>query len=127
MITDAVQAVDDAINFKNVIMGWYDSTGDGDWMYGVADTYDSDLTWGTEDPLSGPHYLNFGWAKIGNTWFYFDEEGIALKSDWLQVGNDWYYFNSNCGASIGFLGYRLVRQVVLLQRWLPHDDRLGKS
>ncbi len=102
MITDAVQAVDDAINFKNVIMGWYDSTGDGDWMYGVADTYDSDLTWGTEDPLSGPHYLNFGWAKIGNTWFYFDEEGIALKSDWLQVGNDWYYFNSNCGASIGW-------------------------
>ena len=100
--TNAVQAVDDAIDFKNVIMGWYDSTGDGDWMYGVADTYDSDLTWGTEDPLSGPHYLNFGWAKIGNTWFYFDEEGIALKSDWLQVGNDWYYFNSNCGASIGW-------------------------
>ena len=101
-ITDATQAVEDAINFKNVIMGWYDSTGDGDWMYGVADTYDSDLTWGTEDTLSGPHYLNFGWAKIGNTWFYFDEEGIALKSDWLQVGNDWYYFNSNCGAAVGW-------------------------
>src|SRR5699024_6510254 len=100
-ITDATQAVEDAINFSNIIMGWSQDE-DGNWMYGVADTYDSDLTWGTEDPLSGPHYLNFGWARIGNTWFYFDEEGIALKSDWLQVGNDWYYFNSNCGAAVGW-------------------------
>ena len=99
--TNAIQAVEDAINFKNIIQGWSKDE-DGNWKYGVEDTYDSALTWGVEDTLEGPHYLNFGWAKIGNTWFYFDEEGIALKSDWLQVGNDWYYFNSNCGASIGW-------------------------
>ena len=99
-ITGAIQAVEDAINFKNVIQGWTET--ENGWKYGVEDTYDSALTWGVEDTLEGPHYLNFGWAKIGNTWFYFDEEGIALKSDWLQVGNDWYYFNSNCGASIGW-------------------------
>ena len=99
-ITGAIQAVEDAINFKNVIQGWTET--ENGWKYGVEDTYDSALTWGVEDTLEGPHYLNFGWAKIGNTWFYFDDEGIAKESDWLQVGNDWYYFNSNCGAAIGW-------------------------
>ena len=99
--TNAIQAVEDAINFKNIIQGWSKDE-DGNWKYGVEDTYDSALTWGVEDTLEGPHYLNFGWAKIGNTWFYFDDEGIAKESDWLQVGNDWYYFNKNCGAAIGW-------------------------
>ena len=82
-ITNAVQAVDDAINFKNVIMGWTDT--DEGWKYGVNDA-------------DGPHYLNDGWHQVdgGKTWFYFNEDGTAKQSDWWQdpATGTWYYFNS---------------------------------
>ena len=58
-----------------------------------------------QTPVSGPHYLNFGWAKIGKTWFYFDEEGIARSSltGWqVPATGTWYWFNSNCGAAVGW-------------------------
>lgn len=88
-ITDAVQAVDDAINFKNVIMGWTDT--DEGWKYGVNDA-------------DGPHYLNDGWHQVdgGKTWFYFNEDGTAKQSEWWQDGSTWYWFNSNCGAAVGW-------------------------
>ncbi len=89
--TNAVQAVDDAINFANVVMGWIDT--DEGWKYGVND----------ED---GPHYLNDGWHQVdgGKTWFYFDENGVAKESTWWQdpATGTWYYFNQNCGAAVGW-------------------------
>ena len=89
--TNAIQAVDDAINFKNVIMGWTDT--DEGWKYGVNDA-------------DGPHYLNDGWHQVdgGKTWFYFDENGVAKESTWWQdpATGTWYYFNQNCGAAVGW-------------------------
>ena len=90
-ITNAVEAVDSAINFANIVMGWTD-TEDG-WKYGVNDA-------------DGPHYLNDGWHQVdgGKTWFYFDENGVAKESTWWQdpATGTWYYFNQNCGAAVGW-------------------------
>ena len=85
-ITDAVQAVDDAINFSSIIMGWSQDK-DGNWMYGTENGY-----------------LNDGWHQVdgGKTWFYFNEDGTAKQNEWWQDGNTWYYFNSNCGAAVGW-------------------------
>ena len=85
-ITDATQAVEDAINFSNIIMGWSQNE-DGDWMYGTEEGY-----------------LNDGWHQVdgGKTWFYFNEDGTAKQSEWWQDGSTWYWFNSNCGAAVGW-------------------------
>ena len=85
-ITDATQAVEDAINFSNIIMGWSQDK-DGNWMYGTEEGY-----------------LNDGWHQVdgGKTWFYFNEDGTAKQSEWWQDGSTWYWFNSNCGAAVGW-------------------------
>ncbi len=85
-ITDATQAVEDAINFSNIIMGWSQDE-DGNWMYGTEEGY-----------------LNDGWHQVdgGKTWFYFNEDGTAKQSEWWQDGSTWYWFNSNCGAAVGW-------------------------
>lgn len=84
--TNAVQAVEDAINFSNIIMGWSQDK-DGNWMYGTEEGY-----------------LNDGWHQVdgGKTWFYFNEDGTAKQSEWWQDGSTWYWFNSNCGAAVGW-------------------------
>ena len=86
--TNAVQAVEDAINFSNIIMGWSQDK-DGNWMYGTEEGY-----------------LNDGWHQVdgGKTWFYFNEDGTAKQSDWWQdpATGTWYWFNSNCGAAVGW-------------------------
>ena len=84
--TNAVQAVEDAINFSNIIMGWSQDK-DGNWMYGTENGY-----------------LNDGWHQVdgGKTWFYFNEDGTAKQSEWWQDGSTWYWFNSNCGAAVGW-------------------------
>ena len=85
-ITNAVQAVEDAINFSNIIMGWSQDK-DGNWKYGTEEGY-----------------LNDGWHQVdgGKTWFYFNEDGTAKQSEWWQDGSTWYWFNSNCGAAVGW-------------------------
>ena len=84
--TNAVQAVEDAINFSNIIMGWSQDK-DGNWKYGTEEGY-----------------LNDGWHQVdgGKTWFYFNEDGTAKQSEWWQDGSTWYWFNSNCGAAVGW-------------------------
>ena len=84
--TDAVEAVDAAINFSSIIMGWSQDK-DGNWMYGTEEGY-----------------LNDGWHQVdgGKTWFYFNEDGTAKQSEWWQDGSTWYWFNSNCGAAVGW-------------------------
>ncbi len=87
-ITDATQAVEDAINFSNIIMGWSQDK-DDNWMYGTEEGY-----------------LNDGWHQVdgGKTWFYFNEDGTAKQSEWWQdpATGTWYWFNSNCGAAVGW-------------------------
>ena len=85
-VADAIQAVEDAINFSNIIMGWSQDK-DGNWMYGTEEGY-----------------LNDGWHQVdgGKTWFYFNEDGTAKQSEWWQDGSTWYWFNSNCGAAVGW-------------------------
>ncbi len=87
-ITDATQAVEDAINFSNIIMGWSQDK-DGNWMYGTEEGY-----------------LNDGWHQVdgGKTWFYFEENETAKQSEWWQdpATGTWYWFNSNCGAAVGW-------------------------
>ncbi len=39
-----------------------------------------------------------GWMQQGETWFYFDEEGV-LQHGKIKIGNDWYYFNED-GAMV---------------------------
>ena len=86
--TDAIAAVDAAINFSNIIQGWSQDE-DGNWMYGTTEGY-----------------LNDGWHQVdgGKTWFYFDEDGTAKQSEWWQNPENgyWYWFNSNCGAAVGW-------------------------
>lgn len=35
-----------------------------------------------------------GWEKVGNDWFYFDQDGY-MKTGWIQDGNKWYFLNPN--------------------------------
>lgn len=83
-ITGAVSAIDSAINYSNVVMGWSKNDA-GKWQYGTKDGY-----------------LSNGWNKVGKTWFYFNADGTAKQSEWLQENGKWYYFNSNCGALCGW-------------------------
>ena len=87
-VADAIQAVEDAINFKNIIQGWSQDE-DKNWMYGTEEGY-----------------LNDGWHQVdgGKTWFYFNEDGTAKQSEWWQdpATGTWYWFNSNCGAAVGW-------------------------
>lgn len=79
----AIDAINAAINYSEVIMGW--SQKDGKWMYGTDEGY-----------------LNNGWNKVGSVWYYFNEDGTAKQSEWYKEGNTWYYFNSNAGAARGW-------------------------
>ena len=87
-ITDAMDAVDAAINFSNIIQGWSQDE-DGNWKYGTEEGY-----------------LNDGWHQVdgGKTWFYFEENETAKQSEWWQdpETGTWYWFNSNCGAAVGW-------------------------
>ena len=80
-ITGAISAIDSAINYSNVVMGWSKNDA-GKWQYGTEDGY-----------------LSNGWNKIGATWYYFNADGTAKQSEWFQENGKWYYFNSNCGAA----------------------------
>ena len=83
-ITGAISAIDSAINYSNVVMGWSKNDA-GKWQYGTEDGY-----------------LSNGWNKVGKTWFYFNADGTAKQSEWFQENGKWYYFNSNCGALCGW-------------------------
>lgn len=80
-ITGAISAIDSAINYSNVVMGWSKNDA-GKWQYGTEDGY-----------------LSNGWNKVGATWYYFNADGTAKQSEWFQENGKWYYFNSNCGAA----------------------------
>jgi glucan-binding YG repeat protein len=82
-ITDAIAAIDSAINYSAVVMGWSKNS-DGAWQYGEADGY-----------------VQSGWKQINSVWYYF-ENGVALQSTWKQIDGKWYYLNSNCGAAYGW-------------------------
>jgi glucan-binding YG repeat protein len=82
-ITGAEAAIDAAINYSEVIMGW-SKNADGAWQYGEADGY-----------------VQSGWKQINSVWYYF-ENGVALQSTWKQIDGKWYYLNSNCGAAYGW-------------------------
>ena len=83
-ITAALEDVESAIDFSNVIQGWSKNE-DGKWQYGTEEGY-----------------LNDGWEKIGKTWFYFNEDGTAKQSEWMKENGKWYWFNANCGAAVGW-------------------------
>ena len=83
-LTNAIDAIDAAINYSEIVMGWSQNDA-GKWMYGTEEGY-----------------LNNGWNKIGKTWFYFNADGTAKQSEWFQENGTWYWFNSNCGAATGW-------------------------
>lgn len=83
-LTNAIEAIDAAINYSEIVMGWSKNEA-GKWMYGTEEGY-----------------LSNGWNKIGKTWFYFNEDGTAKQSEWLNDNGTWYWFNSNCGAATGW-------------------------
>ncbi len=80
-LTGAISAIDSAINYSNVVMGWSKNDA-GKWQYGTDDGY-----------------LSNGWNKVGATWYYFNADGTAKQSEWFQENGKWYYFNANCGAA----------------------------
>jgi glucan-binding YG repeat protein len=82
-LTAAEDAIDAAINYSEVVMGWSKNS-DGAWQYGEADGY-----------------VQSGWKQINSVWYYF-ENGVALQSTWKQIDGKWYYLNSNCGAAYGW-------------------------
>ncbi len=79
----AIAELENAINGFNQILGWYEE--DGAWKYGVE---------------TGA--LNTGWEKIGNFWFFFNEDGTAKEAEWFQDGGKWYYAGSTCVAYSGW-------------------------
>ena len=85
-ITGAIDAIDAAINYSEIVMGWSKNDA-GKWMYGTEEGY-----------------LNDGWHQVdgGKTWFYFNADGTAKQSEWFQENGTWYWFNSNCGAATGW-------------------------
>ena len=83
-ITGAIDAIDAAINYSEIVMGWSQNDA-GKWQYGTEEGY-----------------LSNGWNKIGKTWFYFNADGTAKQSEWFQENGTWYWFNSNCGAATGW-------------------------
>ena len=83
-LTNAIEAIDAAINYSEIVMGW-SKTDAGKWQYGTEEGY-----------------LSNGWNKIGKTWFYFNADGTAKQSEWFQENGTWYWFNSNCGAATGW-------------------------
>lgn len=83
-LTNAIEAIDAAINYSKVIIGWSKNEA-GKWQYGTEEGY-----------------LKNGWNKIDKTWFYFNEDGTAKQSEWLNENGTWYWFNSNCGAATGW-------------------------
>ena len=85
-ITGAIEAIDAAINYSEIVMGWSQNDA-GKWMYGTEEGY-----------------LNDGWHQVdgGKTWFYFNADGTAKQSEWWNDNGTWYWFNSNCGAATGW-------------------------
>ena len=85
-LTAAIEAIDAAINYSEIIMGWSKNDA-GKWMYGTEEGY-----------------LNDGWHQVdgGKTWFYFNADGTAKQSEWWNDNGTWYWFNSNCGAATGW-------------------------
>ena len=85
-LTKAIEAIDAAINYSEIIMGWSKNDA-GKWMYGTEEGY-----------------LNDGWHQVdgGKTWFYFNADGTAKQSEWWNDNGTWYWFNSNCGAATGW-------------------------
>ena len=83
-LTNAIDAIDSAINYSEIVMGWSKNEA-GKWMYGTEEGY-----------------LSNGWNKIGKTWFYFNADGTAKQSEWMNENGTWYWFNSNCGAATGW-------------------------
>ena len=85
-ITGAIDAIDSAINYSEIVMGW-SKTDAGKWQYGTEEGY-----------------LNDGWHQVdgGKTWFYFNADGTAKQSEWMNENGTWYWFNSNCGAATGW-------------------------
>ena len=85
-LTNAIEAIDAAINYSEIIMGWSKNDA-GKWQYGTEEGY-----------------LNDGWHQVdgGKTWYYFTSDGTAMQSDWLKENGKWYWLNSNCGAAYGW-------------------------
>lgn len=79
----AIAELEKAINGFNQAQGWYQEN--GKWMYGVNNGV-----------------LNNGWEKIGNFWFFFNEDGTAKEAEWFQDGGKWYYAGSTCVAYSGW-------------------------
>ncbi len=78
-LTNAIEAIDAAINYSEIVMGW-SKTDAGKWQYGTEEGY-----------------LNDGWHQVdgGKTWFYFNADGTAKQSEWWNDNGTWYWFNSN--------------------------------
>lgn len=41
------------------------------------------------------------WYYDGNSWYYFDANGLMVKNQWKLIGGKWYYFNWNGTMHVG--------------------------
>ena len=32
------------------------------------------------------------WVQVEGKWYYFEENGLAVKRNWKLIGEDYYYF-----------------------------------
>ena len=105
----AIAELENAINGFNQILGWYEE--DGAWKYGVE---------------TGA--LNTGWEKIGNFWFFFNEDGTAKEAEWFQDGGKWYYAGSTCVAYSGWgkvdgSWYYFGKDCAMATGWIQVDNK----
>ncbi|NFH69033.1 N-acetylmuramoyl-L-alanine amidase [Clostridium botulinum] len=46
--------------------------------------------------ISNGYYYKDEWFKVGQDWYYADEQGYSYQNRWLKHKNNWYYFKDNC-------------------------------
>lgn len=82
-IANAIDAINDAIDFSGVVLGW-NKLANGTYMYGTEDGY-----------------VTSAWKWIGSSWYYFDAKGIMVTG-WQQLDGAWYYFYTWGGMAKGW-------------------------
>lgn len=87
-------AADTDSQYDNVRMQIYGTTPRYGWV-SVKDTKLNKTFWGYCDDLKAG-FVKSGWKFIGNKWYYFNANGLALDSTTQTIEGKSYSFNADC-------------------------------
>ena len=77
---------------------------DGNWFRFNKDGYALENTWYQDEQgryfwLKDGGYMAIGWLKVGDFWYYFENNG-AMKTGWIPYFDKWYYCIPENGAMV---------------------------